>query len=105
MAEEPNKLPETDTKNEMAQLRREVELLRDLFFKDNFPEKQIFRKKVHFKGDATIDNSVLTSVEITEITGTSGVAPITNGLHTVSIPVGGGDIKITTVNGIITAIS
>lgn len=79
-------------------LKREVEELKSLFYKDNFTNLQIFRKQVEFKSDITIAN-------IDSITKTSGVAPISDDNHVVNIPDGGGSITITTKNGIVTAIT
>jgi hypothetical protein len=87
-----------ELKQELDITNRKLEDLKQMFLKDNFPALQIFRKKLEFKDDITIDN-------VDTITATDGTATISNGNHTINIGVGGGSITITTKNGIITAIS
>lgn len=76
-------------------LKRELQDLKNLFFKDNFSDLEIFRKKVQFNA----------GLDIKLIDKTADTAPIADGNHAVSIPVGGGTITIATKNGIITNIT
>jgi hypothetical protein len=79
-------------------LKREVENLKALFYKDNYSNLEVFRKKVEFKANIKI-------ADIDAITKTGGTATIADGNHAVSIPVGGGTITIVTKNGLITNIT
>ena len=45
------------TEEQVAQLKREVEELKVLFFKDSYSDLQVFRKNVVFKGDVTFDGN------------------------------------------------
>jgi len=100
--EKSDKFPETDTKNEIAQLRREIELLKEMFWKDNFIDKQIFRKNIEFK--QPVDLSIGTIADITDILKTGGVAPKVDGTVTFDKTTDT-TIAITTINGIVTAIT
>jgi len=76
-------------------LKKEVETLKSLFYKDNYSNLEVFRKQVQFLAD----------MDIKTISKTNGIAPIADGNHTVNIGEGGGSITITSKNGIITAIT
>jgi hypothetical protein len=104
MAEEPkqDKLPETDNKNEIAELRREVELLRNLYYTDNFTSKQIFRKKIEFK--QPVDLTIGTVADITKIIATGGTAPKADGTYTFDKTTDT-TLAITIKNGIITGLA
>ena len=89
--------------NEQLQLQidnltKELQDLKNLYFKDNFSNLEVFRKQVQFKANVDLDN-------INKITKTGGTAVIADGNHTKNIGAGGGSITITSKNGVITAIS
>ena len=83
---------------EIHQLRKELDDLKGLFFKDNYSNLEVFRKKVQFKADVDLNN-------LNDLISTGGTAVIADGNHVVAIPDGGGNITIVTKNGIITSIT
>jgi len=92
-----------DTQEKINKLEREINELKSLFYKDNYSNLQVFRKKTELKGDATISKANIT--DLNDLTTTGGTAVIADGQHDVVIGVGGGTIHITTKNGVITAIT
>jgi len=92
---EEEKIENTQTTDqEITELRREIELLKSLFYKDKFSNLDIFRGKVQFKSGITI-------TDIDDIEKTGGTAPIADGAHQLTTA-SGYYITITTKNGIIT---
>ena len=89
---------ENNLQDQVNKLTQELETLKRLFYKDSYSDLEVFRKQVQFKANVDMGN-------INTITKTGGTDPIGDGGHTVSIPVGGGSVTITTKNGIITNIS
>jgi hypothetical protein len=83
---------------EFQNLKKEVADLKSLFYKDNYSDLEVFRKKVEFKSDVKLAN-------IDTLTKTGGTNVIADGNTTINIGAGGGSITITTKNGIITAIT
>ena len=83
---------------QIDKLTKELQDLKNLYFKDNFSDLEIFRKKVQFRADVDLDN-------INKITKTGGTDVIADGNHTINIGADGGSITITSKNGVITAIS
>jgi hypothetical protein len=89
-------MPTTEElQTKIEKLERELNELKGLFYKDSYSNLEIFRKKVQFKG----------GIAITDIEETGGTAPIADGDHVVTIPDGGGNITIVTINGIVTSIT
>lgn len=90
-------------------LKIELEELKSFVYKDKFSNLEIFRKQVEFLATCifkgTVDLSIGTLSDVTTISKTGGIAPISNGGHSVSIPAGGGSFNINTLNGIITSIT
>ena len=93
--------------DDYEQLKRRVDELEKLFFKDNFSDLEIFRKKVQFKSDVTMDALTLASltatnlVSLTKTGGTNVIADNTYTFNTGSHT----QIAISTKNGVITAIT
>lgn len=82
---------------QINRLQRELNDLKGLFYKDNYSNLEVFRKKVEFKSDVTIENI--------SVNKTGGTNVIADDNHAVVIGAGGGTITITTKNGIITNIT
>lgn len=78
--------------NKVMSLEKEVNDLKDIIYKDDYPPLKIFRKEVDFQKG------------IKKLTTTGGVPVVADGTVTFDVLVDG-RISITTKNGIVTAIS
>jgi hypothetical protein len=88
--------------DDYEQLKRRVDELEKLFFKDNFTDLEIFRKKVEFKSG--VDMESLTLTDLASLTKSNGANVIADNVYTFNTG-SNTQLSITTKNGVIIAIT